>query len=387
MINVELFCSSFAAGYFSDPVVLAKGVPLICPLWICFIEGGDIQLFRMKTFFSFCFTWLFCNFAHAQLTKDTVFFTNGTIVIGKLLKIRLGTVTFDPDDANDISVQLRKVRTLATGNRIFRIETVDDNLYFGKILSHPDQKEIYIKRGTDTVALAMESISIMYPFDETTLQRFSGTVGLGYNYTRSSGLGRLNFDTDIRYTSWKTEVTFSFSAIYTIYDSLFSRDNESLNMKYNYYYVRNWFVTAFLAYQRNLELGLQRRYQEGFGLGNKFITGRSVYSWGRTGLVFNEEMSTEQIKSGLLVETFGQLEINLFKFAKRTFNFQVLQTFYYSLSQNGRFRTDGSVNVKWEVFKNFYLNLQPYNNYDSKPPVSGSRFDYGVVFGIDYKFY
>ena len=32
-----------------------------------------------------------------------------------------------------------------------------------------------------------------------------------------------------------------------------------------------------------------------------------------------------------------------------------------------------SISVKWEVWKDFYLNFDPYNSYDSKPPVEGVR--------------
>lgn len=67
---------------------------------------------------------------------------------------------------------------------------------------------------------------------------------------------------------------------------------------------------------------------------------------------------------------------------------QFAQTFYYSLSQTGRFRNDGKTTITWEIFKDFNLSLEPYNNYDSKPPVEGSdKFDYGIVFGIKYIFY
>jgi len=331
---------------------------------------------------------LYVSFANGQVIKDTIFFTNGSLVIGKVLKVKLGVITFDPDDANDITVQMRKLKTIGATTRIFRVETIFHQVYFGTILPHPEKNAIYVKTGMDTVSLKLEYISILYPFDNGVMQRFSGTVGLGFSYTRSSAVGRLNFDANIRYVSKNSELILGLSGIYTIYDSLFSRDKEDLALKYNYYFVRNWFATTFIAYQRNIELGLQRRYQEGFGIGNKFITTRYVYSWGRAGLVFNQEKSTEGISTGTLTELFGQLEVNFFRFEKPKINFLIAQSFYYSLSQSGRFRNDGTMNVTWEIFKNFNLNFGPYNNYDSKPPVKGSpTFDYGVVFGINYKFY
>ena len=89
-----------------------------------------------------------CTCTHAQGIKDTIFFNNGSVVIGKIKKVKLGIVTFDPDDAPDITVQLRKLKTIAGGNRVYRIETALHNLYFGTILPHPRINTIYVK--TDT---------------------------------------------------------------------------------------------------------------------------------------------------------------------------------------------------------------------------------------------
>lgn len=324
---------------------------------------------------------------HAQNLKDTIYFTNGGKLIGKIKKIKLGIVTFDPDDAEDITVQLRKLKTLAAVRKIFRVETIDNHVYFGNLLPHPGMNMTFMRTDRDSIPLYLEEISILYPFGKSIRHRFSGNLGLGFTYTKSSDFGRLNFDATISYSTKNIELTFSPSGIYTITDSSFSRDREDINFKTNYYFRRNWFATVFVAYQRNLELGLDRRYQEGFGIGNKFIKSKHVYGWGRSGFVFNQERSTEGVNSGNLVEAYGQFEMNFFRFEKPDINVLLTETFYYSLSQSGRFRNDADLNVRWKLFKDFYLSLEFYNNYDSKPPVSDNdKFDYGVVFGISYKF-
>ncbi len=340
----------------------------------------------MKSF-TLTIAFFICISSQCQEIKDTLFFLNGTRVIGKIKRVKLGVITFDPDDANDITVQLRRLSSIAGTNKIFRIETIQHRQLYGRISSHPEPNTINVETFFDTIPVKLEDVSVLYPFERTLLQRFSGSVGVGYSYTRSSSLGRLNFDANIKYTSKKEEFILSLSGIYTLYDSLFSRDREGATFKYNYFFAKNWFFTAFLAYQRNLELGLQRRFQEGLGIGNKFLTNRFIYAWGRTGFVFNQEKSTEGISSGVLTELFGQLEFNIFKFEKPKVNLLFAQSFYYSLSQSGRFRNDGSLNFTWEIFKDFKLSFEPYNNFDSKPPVEGSaKFDFGVVFSINYIF-
>jgi len=335
-----------------------------------------------------CFFILFYTIVQSQEIKDTLFFSNGTIVIGKIKRIKLGVVTFDPDDANDITVQLRKLRSITATWRIFRIETTDEHVYFGKLISTAEKNAVLIETSSGSFSLNMDKISMVYPFDKSIWQRFSGNVGVGFNYTKSSDFGRLNMDAALNYAAKDVELGINLSGIYTLTDSSFTRDREDVNIKANYYFSKNWFATAFLAYQRNLELGLERRYQEGLGIGNKFITTKSVYSWGRVGFVFNQERSTENVSSGTLVETYGQFELNLFRFEKPKINFVLTQTVYYGLTQAGRIRTDGDINIAWEAFKNFNITIEIYNTFDSKPPTAGSeKFDYGTVFGISYVFY
>lgn len=324
---------------------------------------------------------------YSQTRKDTIFLNNGSVIIGEVKKIKLGVISFDPDDANDITVQLRNVKTLYAVNKILRIETVKEHVYYGRLL--PDSAKNYAKmlHGGDTSILNLQDISNMYPYEKSFLRRFSGYIGLGYSYTRSSNFGRVNYDGNITYASRRDEILLSVSGVYTMSDTSFIRDNENFSSKYNYYLSPSWFASVFISYQRNLELGLLRRLQEGIGAGNKFITSKHIYAWVRSGLVFNQEKSTENVTSGTLTELFGQLEFNFFKFTTPEINFDIAQTYYYNLSQSGRFRYDGEANANWEIINDLKLNLGFYNNYDSKPPVEGSNhFDFGVTFGFNYSF-
>jgi hypothetical protein len=225
----------------------------------------------------------------------------------------------------------------------------------------------------------------MYPYGENFFKKLSGYVGVGFSYTRSSGFGRLTYDNSIKYTTQKNELTFTASGIYSVYDTAFSRDKEDFYLKNNYFFVRNWFITAFVAYQRNLALSIEQRFQEGLGIGNKFITNRSMYTWARGGLVLNQERSTENVQSGTLTELFGELEYNFFRFEIPKIQSTIANTVYFSLSESGRIRDDFSASVTYELIKNFKLTLEVYGNFDTKPPATGSReFDYGTEFGLRY---
>ena len=341
----------------------------------------------MKTTICILFFVVISGNLLSQVTKDTIFFKNGSIVIGEIKMIRLGVVTFDPDDANDITVQLIKLKTISASGEIFRVENTADHVYYGALVPGTKPGFVNIISGRDTVFQELEKISVLYPFKDAFLERFSGNASLGYTYTRSSKFGRVNFDLGARYITRKDEISFGATGIYSIYDTAFSRDQEDVNFRYNYYLDPTWFLTAFISYQRNLELGIARRYQQGLGVGNKFITTRHIYGWLRTGVAINQQTSTDDVKSGTLTELFGQVQFNFFRFTVPKISLDLSQTVYYSLSQKDRIRNSGETNLSWELINDFDLNLGFYNNYDSKPPASAtSTFDFGIIFGLSYKF-
>ena len=331
--------------------------------------------------------FLYAASMHAQKTKDTLYFLNNSKITGEIKRIKLGVITFDPDDANVITVQLQKIKTIAALKGIFRMETIRHQVYFGKMIPAGKAGFITIVSGTDTLSISIDQISMVYPFRNAFKQRFSGSASAGFDFTRSSGLGRINYDGKLNYVDKKVEINFSVSGIYSITDSIFSRDREDISVKNNYYFNTTWFGTLLFKYQRNLELGLQRRFQEGLGAGNKFITNKHIYAWTRSGMVLNQEKNNEDDLSGTLLELFSQLEFNFFRFTKPEISFNITESFYYSLSQAGRFRNDAQANLNWEIIKDLKLTISAYYNYDNQPPSENSRkFDVGTVLTIGYSF-
>jgi hypothetical protein len=319
--------------------------------------------------------------------KDTLYLLNGTDIIGEVKGIQMGVLTFDPDDANDITVQLRKINTIRAHTKIFRIETIDNKVYYAKLQPSDQKGFVKIITGTDTSHIWLRDINRLSTFESGIWKQFSGNIAVGFSYTRSSNLGRLNFDGALKFVSKSYEFNLTANQISTITDTTFSRDRENITLKGSYYFNATWFSSAYLNYQRNIELGIARRYQEGIGIGKKFLTKTRMQAKAVAGLVLNQEKSTEGYSSKTLVEIPFQLEYDLYKFSKPKIDLTFTQSVYFSLSQKGRVRNDGQLTVNWEMIEDLTLGLTFYNNYDNQSPVAGSRnFDYGIVFNIGYKF-
>lgn len=327
--------------------------------------------------------------AQGQVKRDTLFFNNGSMVIGKMKKISLGVITFDPDDANDITVQFHKLKSISTGYRYYRLEMVNKDVYYARLMPSDQAGYVKLMGPVDTPTVWIQDIVKLLPLGNTFFKRMNGSVSAGYNYTRSSDVGRLNLDATIRYITKLNETILTISTVATFEDSVFSRDRESISLQPNFYFKNNpsWFTSAIVAYQRNLELGILTRFQEGLGIGNKFILKNYTQAWGMTGLAINQEKNTENPETKILVDVPVQLQFNVFHFLKPKIDLSISQTVFFGIAQDGRIRNDGQTTLGWEIILNLKLNLSFYNNYDSRPPTTnGRKFDYGYDIGVGYTF-
>jgi hypothetical protein len=324
-------------------------------------------------------------YANAQ-SKDTLFFTNKSMLIGELISIKLGRIEFDGDGVGIVKVKYDKVSTIQASKHYFRIETVQRDIIPGFIESSVNRGKIIAKTAYDSKEIAIGDIASMFKFGTKWSTRINGNVGAGYSYTKSSQIGRFNADGSIFYHNEKTEVELGGNMIFTS-DSITSVvERANLNLRYNYYFSKYLFGVALVNYQRNTQLGLNRRWQQALALGYKFLLTRHSQGLVITGLAFNREQDLK-FNSTNNQEWVVQGKYNFFSFTNPNLSLATTQTCYVSLSQKSRFRYDGDITFNWELISDFSINLNFYNNYDSKSPTTGgARSDYGFVAGLSYKF-
>jgi len=322
----------------------------------------------------------------AQSIKDTLYFKNGTIIIGEIKRVQLGVITFDPDDANDITVQLRKVKAISGKSREFRIETIDHQVLYGLMYPTVHDGFVNITGRSDSTLISLNNITSLYPVEKSFLKKINGYLSAGYSYTKSSKLGRLNFDGKAVYQAKKVETGINFSFISTNEEGEFIRDREDFGFPFSYYFHSYWFAGSQLNYQRNLELGIKSRWQQGLGIGNKLITTKYVNLIVFGGMVLNEETPFESTTATKNTEGTVGIRFNIFKFSKPELSLSFNQKGYASINEE-RYRLDGDLNLTWEMIEDLDLNISFYSNFDSRPPTGdNNQLDYGTVLGVRFDF-
>lgn len=322
----------------------------------------------------------------AQAGKDTLFFSNGSNIVGELLGLRLGKIDFHGDDIGVIKVKHTKLDGLSAAQHMYRIETLDNDVFQSLLYRSSIPGNVRVLRDGNLLDLNIQDITSLYYFGKEFRSRIHAKIGGGYSYTKSSEIGRLNASSAFAYNSRNSRLDLSGNLIYTSDSSAFARDRENASLRYFHYFKGALYAGATFAYQRNLELGLLRRWQEAMGLGCKLLRSRRQEGALLAGFAVNQELNLAREKS-VNQEAVIHAAYSLFSFSKPNLSFSIEETGYYSFSQRNRYRLDGNLALSWKIVKNFRVEMDFYHNFDTKSPGTGmSRTDYGYVFGLTFEF-
>ncbi|MFD2201781.1 DUF481 domain-containing protein [Shivajiella indica] len=318
--------------------------------------------------------------------RDTVYLRNGQIMVGKLNSINLGIIEFDDTDLSLQNVKYHKIKTIRAVSRTYRIETIDQTVYFGVIKPSEVFGEVIIDDGFIEKAYPIVDIYHLVTLEKKFIKKIKGTIGAGYSYTKSSDIGRTNIDWDLKFTENKYQVDFSGSFIFTNNQGEKTRDREAITLAGIYNISPVLLGGVALNYQRNIELGLASRIQQYLGIGRRFLFKSNLQGALISGVVMNQETPLEGSSSGNLFELPIQFRLDYFHYSMPNLSFSIVPKYFVGLNQGGRKRYDGDTRVNWEVIKNLNLSLQFYSSFDSQAlEGSNTNFDYGVIFNIGYK--
>ncbi len=320
--------------------------------------------------------------------KDTVYLYHGQMLLGKVITMTEGRLHLDSDDAGVVKIKYYKIKTFHAGIHFYRIRTTDEQILYGRIKSSPVEGFVIVESLGTNLEIPIESIVRLQQYEDTFGERISGTISAGYDYTRSSNIGRINFDLGLKYLAQDLELNLNASTIMTQTDGSLSRDIENMNFGAGYYLSYSWILAARFAYQRNLELSLSRRFQEFAGAGYFLVQKTNRQLMAVTGVALNQELSTEGVESGTLLEIPVIFNFNFYQFQSPNLQLDLNQNIYFGITQSGRIRNDGNIRLSWEAINDFVIGLNFYSNYDNQPPEGESErnFDFGTVLSLGYKF-
>jgi hypothetical protein len=341
----------------------------------------------MTRAFFFCLALAFTTSRLCGQGRDSIYLYNGQELIGDIQSASMGVISIDDIDLKIQNVKLYKIKRLVS-RQIFKIETYDKRTYYNVMEPDSTEGRIVIRQeGSAPVVMSIVNIRLLTTLNRSIIKSLKGNISAGFTYTKSSNIGQVNFSGNVSYTTKRWNFQLSGSEIGSLDSSKYSRDNENLQLFGAYDLSTTWFAAGVVQYQRNLELSIARRLLEMLGAGKRLVIKETWQLLAVSGISLSQERSTEGQASGPLFEIPLMFRFNFYQFHHPNIQITTTETIYYSLTEAGRVRIDGSTSVSWELVRYFYFTLNPYTSYDSKPPSANSQnFDFGISVSLSYKF-
>jgi hypothetical protein len=324
--------------------------------------------------------------ASAQPKTDVVTLSNGDRITGEVKRLDRGRLEFSTDDAGTLYLEWDKLVSVVATARHVEVVTHDGRRFLGSLGVAP-QRSLAIVGIDDTATVLMRDVTIIRPIGSSFWRKLDGSVDTGFNYTRSSGVAQLNFNSDTVYRRFASQIRLTASVTVTADDDDEGRDDRgTMEASYLNYPWREWFLVWAGRFETNESLGLQLRSQLGMATGPRLINSNRAQLSVGGGIVFNDErgLDVEAVRN---VEALLLVKTSFFTYDRPRTNLDVSLQYYPSLSNLGRNRLQLDAGVKREFFSDLFVALTVYNTYDSRPPnPAADTNDVGVVFSIGWTY-
>jgi hypothetical protein len=248
---------------------------------------------------------------------------------------------------NSISVRWEDI-TRIRSESVFEIILSDGSTHYGVLNSGPAG---YLQM-IGEAAIPLFSVVSLTPIRSRFDSRFDGAVDLGYSYLKSNSNTQLNFDGGITF-------------------------NEALS--------RNGLALVIGQFSSNERLNLMYRYLGGGASGRYFIrTNRAIVYTYAGGAYSTERYSPDEKRNN--VEALLGANAQIFRLYSPKLDISGDFRLWPNATA-GRYRIDANAKARVEVYKNLFVSISFFDNYDRKNPTTlMPRNDYGVVTSLGYSF-
>jgi hypothetical protein len=329
----------------------------------------------------FCFTFL-----SVQAQKnDTIYMRNGDRITGELKKFEYGLLNLSTDAMKTVSIQFDRINSIHS-SKYFEIRLNSGQKYFGRLKKSNVMSTVDIISVTDTVSKRLWDIVLIVPIKRSFFQKIDGSFDLGLTYTKASDIFQYTLNTKVTYRTTYYATQFKLESIQTDDGTSMSKNN-TLGFAVSHYLPNKWQSNIFVQGQQNTQLDLDYRVQAGYSMGYDVSRTNSVRFNVMGGLVANQEKTIATATTSENLEALLGAQVKWFKYRSPKVDVTSGVELYPSVTNLGRIRLEYDLAAKYELFKDFYLNLQIYENYDSQPSKDAKPLnDWGVITSIGFTF-
>ncbi len=327
----------------------------------------------------------FFEAAWAQKT-DIVALKNGDRLTGEVKELKFGKLEYSTDDVGTIFIEWDKVIFLKSKST-YEFETEAGDKYFGTVDTDTTKNKLLVLNQNRTVSLELSRVIRISRIKDSFWKRLDGSADLGFSYTKASEVGQLILNADVRYRTRRISSNLSASSTHTFREDEETTKRNALKWISFLFFPDPWATAGLVKLEQNSELGIDLRLLLGGGLARFLIETNFSQLAVLVGLQLNQEWVADGEPVDFNLESLVSAQFQTYRFDEPELEFSTTLNVLPELTPVGRVRAEFEVGLKWEIVRDFFWNLNLYDQFDSEPPTdAAAKNDWGVVlsFGVTF---
>jgi putative salt-induced outer membrane protein YdiY len=321
----------------------------------------------------------------AHPKTDVVVLNNGDRVTGEIKKLERGKLFVSTDSMGTVEIEWDKIERVTSQYR-YTVALRSGLRVVGSLAPGEENQVLDVVSIGDKASIGYLRVVEIEPLEESFWQRLKGSVDFGFSFAEANTATQWSLNAEAKYLTRKYLATTNFSSLLQDQEDADRITRNVVTLGYRWFLGDRWYALGLSAFQQSSAQGLELRSLFGGG------AGRHVYQSNKSQLSIvgaldvvrekyvgkNFTTSSEAI-AGLNFETF-RYETPKAEITGHVFVFPNLTTL-------GRVRLQAEGNVRFELIKDLFFNVNVYESFDSDPPVENvSRNDFSITTSLGWTF-
>jgi hypothetical protein len=328
--------------------------------------------------------------AQATSRKDVVTMNNGDRFTGDVKSLQNGVLYVKTDYVDqNIGVDWAQVRTVES-SAVYQVTLVNGMHVTGKIRRiSADQakgKDFVVENAGHSTSIAATQVAEISTQKETFLRQLTGAIDAGYSYTSGNSQTTINNDASANYATPGWTVGAAIATSFSGQADAAKTNRVDGTLTGELFLSHNSYLGFYNDYLHSSQQDLSLRTTVGGGYGRYWIrTNTTSLRW-IAGVVYaQEEFSTtagqpsNSNAEGLVGATYDS-----YHFRIGEIHLQVAA--FPGMTDAGRIRASTNNSLRIKLVNNFYFSLGFWDNYDSRPPVTAKKNEFGASSSLGWSF-
>lgn len=307
--------------------------------------------------------------------NDTLYTKTGDRLVGEIISMKLGVLTFDTDYADkEFQIEWLEVEGLVS-SRFFVIYTHDGRRLPGSIeYVKGAERIVHVLTFNSTISVSLYEIVEIKPVESKFKDRIKVLLDAGYSFTKANTMHQLSISAKVNYQKERWLWEADYNQVGTYQEQIDPSRRTSGGSSFNYFLKGKLFVFAGMEFLSNSEQKLDLRRTTKTGVGYYLFRTNRWYLGTGAGLARSyEKYGGDSPISERNFEGMGVLDINAYDIGdldvKAKFNL------YPGLTSKG-IRLNSEFSLKYDLPLEFYIKLSFTHDYDSDPAIDVSKADF-----------